>query len=235
MKSKFKDNVKAFNNDKKLKERFVKEALRHQKADRFMQGAWLQEKQGNERILKGCFYGCMTQTEDSTLSKAAEVMHLPLWVIHVSEKIFEGLKTEESLKFPAQLLKAIPEGMNSEKAYKEWHYRLLMDEKIGQINFTEKDSEQYKAVVQCAELFKMDVIDLDSASSAYSAVCSAADLADSAVYSACSAADSAADSAAYSAYSAVYSAYSAYSAVYSARSNHYSSLRDLLIEVVKIK
>lgn len=50
----------------------------------------------------------MTQTKDNTREEAIRVMGLPAWIVHVSEKIFEGLPEEEALKFPLQLLDAIP-------------------------------------------------------------------------------------------------------------------------------
>ena len=210
-----KDNVKAWDNDPKLKARFVKEAVNHQKADRFIQGAWLQGKETEkQRVFKGCWLGCMTQTEENTIEVASEIMHLPLWLLSVGEKIFEGLTKEESLKFPVQIMKAIPEGMDSEKAYKEWHYRLLMDPKNGQITFTEKGSEQYNAIKQCAELFKMEEISESAARSA-----------ESAAWSAASAAVSAAESAE--------SAESAAESAESARSAYYSWMKQLLIDIVK--
>ena len=109
-----KDNVKAFNNDKKLKDRFVKEAKEHQKADRFIQGSWIRSKDTCD-IFRGCFFGCMTQTKENTLETAAKEMCLPLWLVSVAEEIFEGMDSEKAVLFPLQLLKSIPVGMDSEK------------------------------------------------------------------------------------------------------------------------
>ena len=202
--------MKTFKN-KTTKARFVKEAKMHQEADRFIQGNWLNRQIGDYK--SGCFYGCMTQTKENTLSKACEVMHLPEWLVYVSEKIFEGLPKEEAIKFPLELLEAIPVGMDSDKAYKSFMYQLLMDKDKGQINFTKKGSAQYKAIKQCSDLFLMDEI---TASAALSAARSA---------------ESAARSAAWS---AGITAWSAASAAWSAESlNYYSWMKDLLIKIVK--
>lgn len=191
------------------KQELLKIAKDHRKADRFIQGQWLNGEVTG--AFSGCFFGCMTQSEDNTLEKAAEVFEWPLWLVHVAEKIFEGLPPEDAVEFPVQLIKASRAGKNHEQSYKDFFYKMLMDKKHGQITFVEKDSEQCKAIVQCAELFKMDVITRSAAESA-------------AGLAARSAAEPAARSAWYAAESAAWSA---------AESAHYQFLRDVLIESVK--
>ncbi len=223
------------------KRKWVKIAQQHQDMDMFIQGNWLGEK--TDKGFKGCFYGCMTQTEDNTLNEASKVMELPLWLVHVSEKIFEGLPKEQAIKFPVQMLEAINPKKDLEHSWKDFQYKLLMDKKRGQITFTEKDSKQYKAIIQCAKLFKMNVIDEDAAESARSAAKSAAwsaeSAAKSAAWSAAKSAESAAKSAAWSAAESAESAAksAAWSAAWSAKSaakdNHYEWMRDLLIKCVR--
>jgi len=232
--------------NKTTKKRFVTEAKKHRKADRFIQGTWLNGYVGD--YMSGCFFGCMTQTDNNTLNEASKVMHLPLWLVHVSEKIFEGLDEKQSIDFPVQLLQAVPVGMDSDKSWKAFMYRLLMDKEQGQITFTEKDSDQYKSVEQCANLFLMDDIDELAARSAASAAWSARSAASaasaawsarsaasaaSAAWSAASAAESAesAESAAESAASAASAARSAESAESAAKKTYYEWMRDVLIEV----
>ena len=216
--------------DKKKKAEVLKIAQDHARADRFVQGSWIESGSGNQNgIFRGCFFGCMTQTESNTLNTAASELEIPLWLVHVSEKIFEGLPKKEALKLPVQIIKAVPESSDLEQAWKDWQYKLLMDPEKGQITFTKEGSDQYKAIIQCAELFKMDVIDEKAA--------------ESAARSAESAARSAARSAAWSArlaWSAARSARLAWSAARSARlawsaarSAYYVWMRDTLLDILK--
>mgnify|MGYP003665878837 FL=1 len=195
---------------KAQKAKFLKIAEQHQTADRFIQGAWLQ----NEKIdweFRGCFYGCMTQTKEDTLEEAVRVMNLPAWIIHVSEKIFEWLPEEEAIKFPLQLLEAIPTWLDTYQLWKDWSYILLMDKEHGNIKYCWDNQECIDAVKQVAELFKTDFTE----SAAWSAAESATESARSATESARSATESA-RSAAWSA----------------AESAHYMWMRDTMIELL---
>ncbi len=163
----------------KRKNEIIKIAKAHRKADRFIQGLWLNGKVKGK--YSGCFFGCMTQRDGSeSLQQASEEFDMPLWLVHVAEKIFEGLPQKDAVEFPVQLLEAIPVKLDSDKSYKKFMYSMLMDKKKGQITFTKKGSEQYKAVKQCADLFLMDEIDESAAWSAESAARSAAWSAESA-------------------------------------------------------
>ncbi len=173
----------------------------------------------------------MTQYDGSeSLQQASEEFDMPLWLVHVAEKIFEGLPQDEAVEFPVQLLKAIPVRLNSDKAYKKFMYTMLMDKERGQITFTKKGSEQYKAIKQCADLFLMDDIAESAARSAAWSARSAAWSARSAAWSAAwSAAESAAESAAWSAAESA-----AWSAAWSAaKKTYYQFLRDTLIQSLK--
>ena len=226
------------------KQEIIKIAKEHRAADRFIQGQWLNGKVKGK--YSGCFMGCMTQEDSSdSLNQASEEFDIPLWLVHVAEKIFEGLPQEEAVEFPVQLLEAQPCRLNSDKAYKKFMYTMLMDKDMGQITFTKKGTDQYKAIKQCAALFLMDEIDesaaesaAESARSAESAVWSAAEsarsAAESAAWSAAESARSAAWSAAWSAAeSAVWSAESARSAESAVKLNYYSWMRDTLINSLK--
>jgi len=56
----------------------------------------------------GCFYGCNMQTSERALEKAIVSMKLPPWLVYLTEKIFEGLPSDEAKTFPVRLIKAIP-------------------------------------------------------------------------------------------------------------------------------
>ena len=97
-----KKDYKTWNKAQKAK--FIKIARQHQNADRFIQWAWLQDEKIDWEF-KWCFYGCMTQTNESTLEEAIRVMNLPAWIIHVSEKIFEWLPEKKLLNSHYNCLK----------------------------------------------------------------------------------------------------------------------------------
>ena len=200
----------------KQKHELVELAQMHQDADRFVQGNWLQEKSGD--YFKGCSFGCMTQSDENTLEKAAQQAGLPIWLISVAEKIFEGLPIKDAKLFVVKFYSSITPGKDHAESYSRFFYKLLMDKKHGQITFTKKGDDQYNAVIQCADLFK----DARAAESAWSA-------AESAAWSAArSAAESAAESAARSAARSA-----AWSAARSAESCHYIWMAKLLILCVK--
>ena len=94
-----------FNQETKTK--WISVMQQHQDADRIIQGDWL-DRDGNNEVHKGCFFGCAMQTSSDTLIKAIEVMNLPGWLVYLAEKIFEGLPRELASTFPVDLLSVIP-------------------------------------------------------------------------------------------------------------------------------
>ena len=247
--------MKTFTQEKKQEVLAI--AKENQEQDMFVQGHWLSDKKGD--LFRGCFFGCMTQTEENTLEEAHTQLKIPRWIIHVSEKIFEGLPAEEAILFPVQLIEAIQPNSDTYGAYKRWSYELLMDDEFGQICFSKGDDNAAEAIRKCAKLFICDGdINIEEAGSAglvaRSSVLSAAGSARSAARSAGLAAESAglaaelAGSAAELALSAAESAersseesaerssaLSARSAARSARSCHFKWMRDLLIKVLSEK
>jgi len=225
--------MKTFNGDKKLKAELVKELKHHQKLDAFIQGSWLTKENSDESNFKGCFYGCTMQSEDNPIQKFSDKYNIDLWFCHLTEKLFEGLPNREYQDFPLKSIQLLPIGLDLNKLKSKFHYALLMDEKMGQINYCGDNEKCRKAIIQCAELFKVnfDKIDESAAGSARSAAESAAESAAGSARSARSAesiawsarsarsAESAAESAAGSARSAESIAWSAAeSAAWSARS-----------------
>ena len=87
--------------NQETKDKWVKIMQAHQDADALMQGQWFNGE-------KGCFFGCAMQTDEEPLEKATKEMGLPIWLVYLAERIFEGLPADEALKFPVQLLEAAP-------------------------------------------------------------------------------------------------------------------------------
>ena len=202
-----------------LKQHWIDQMQAHQEADRLIQGEWLNtdaEFYEGEEFHRGCFFGCAMQTDSDALQEAIEHMQLPPWLVHLSEKIFEGLPKDDALAFPVQLLKAIPSDTDiSEVIHKIAVKRLepLIRESNG--------AESNEAIQQVIDYHKNTERTEEDRKAADSAATSIAD----------SAADSAARSAAYSADSAAYSA--AYSAVHLARSAVWQKERDNLLQALR--
>ena len=149
--------------DKKTKEKWLKIAREHQEADRFVQWKWIQENLATDWMHRGCFFGCMMQTEEDVLETASKEMKLPEWIVHLSEKIFEWLPIEEAVLRPVQLLEAIPTNKDTEKTRKRVMKRILLDEKYWAIAYSNGAANVISAIQQCADLYDMDVIDYESA------------------------------------------------------------------------
>lgn len=82
------------------------EILAHQEADRFIQGAWLKDKDKNG-VYRGCFFGCTMQTDLNPIKGFCEIYDVPLWIGYWSEKVFEGLSASEAVFWPLQLIDAL--------------------------------------------------------------------------------------------------------------------------------
>src|SRR5690554_5658546 len=86
----------------------------HAAADRLIQGLWLRDKDASG-IFRGCFFGCAAQSDKNPISKVCQDWGLPLWLGHLSEKVFEGLPEDKAKKWPVELLQALvdaPEDFN---------------------------------------------------------------------------------------------------------------------------
>ena len=148
------ERIKSFNNNPVLKKKCVDLAQFHQDADNFIQGNWLSGEQNGD-FEKGCGIGCMTQVGKSeALQVFSEKYHIDLWYVHLIEKIFEGLSDLESKTLIKDAFEVVPVGFDFDKCKSLFHFRVLMDDKKGQIGFCETD-EQRKAVTHCAKLFKV--------------------------------------------------------------------------------
>tara|TARA_R110002012_G_scaffold318308_1_gene536357 strand:+ start:13699 stop:14310 length:612 start_codon:yes stop_codon:yes gene_type:complete len=165
---------------KELKQHWVDVMQAHQDADRLIQGSWWSHQ-------KGCFFGCAMQTDDEPLKKAIAEMQLPAWLVHLSEKIFEGLPKENALLFPVQLLKAIP----TETDISEVEH-IIAVKRLEPLVIESNGDEVNNAIQQVIDYHKNTRRTEEERKAAYSVVRKAADLsADSVARSAHSAADSA--------------------------------------------
>ena len=159
--------MKTFYTEKELKESLLKYTKEHQEVEAYMRGSLLftEEKLAKNGSIKGCFYGCMTQSSEKTFEKASNQYGLPLWYVHVTERIYEGLPESEWLSFPYEAIEILPVGIDMNIIRSRFNYFLLKD----QLRFTKKESQQYKAIIQCMNLYTVSFnnIDRSAAESAF--------------------------------------------------------------------
>ena len=204
----------SFHNDKAIKNKYVNRILVHQQADRIIQGTGWENG-------KGCAVGCTLENYDH--SRYPIELGLPEWLARLEDRIFENLPKQNALLWPAEFLKAIPVGVDTEivrhmLAIKRMD-RLLkiqgeaLDRNKGDVKSAilqtinaivvikschESEINKNHCDIQSAWLAAWSAAD-SAWSAAWSAAESAARSAESAARSAWSAADSAARSAAWSA------------------------------------
>lgn len=162
--------MKTFYGKESLKKDLIQKVIEHQKADEFIRGNWLGSKTDTGNF-KGCFYGCMTQSETNTLAVASKEFGLPLWYVHVTEKIYEGLPDGQWLEFPLQAIEVLPIDLDMNSVRSAFNVKMLQD----QLRFCNGNIQVENAIKDCIELFKVPFNEIteSAARSAWSAARSA--------------------------------------------------------------
>ena len=205
--------MKSFKNDPSLKKLHVEQAKKHYKQDMLIAGTY---GETDTDVFRGCSVGCFAyeisgQTDDNPHKIVADDRGLPEWLIHLQDRIFEGLPLEDRKKWHVQLAEAIPVGIDLEPVrHKLAIMRMdkliaLQQRNIGASNIVQQTIDVLNIVRQCheAELSKDScdwaaaVVAADwSAWSAWSASAWSASAASAAASAWAWAAESAAESAA---------------------------------------
>jgi hypothetical protein len=204
----------AYNGDKKVKSKILKQLLAHAKADEIIKGKYWEGG-------KGCAVGCTIHSSDH--AEYEPRFGVPQMLARLEDRIFEGLPNAEAKQWPIKFMSAIAPGADLSRVGWKFQYWLLTAEKL---NPGINHPLVRDAVKKCADvlipLTKGQPVDGPAAWSAESAARSAARSAESAAESAAwsaRSAESAAESAAWSARSAESAAESAaWSAESAARS-----------------
>jgi hypothetical protein len=128
--------MKAYNNDAKLKERFIVELQKHYDADQIVQGTYGEENGS----WKGCALACSLrsldiidgkelQTEYSTHQEYETRLGIPATIAHLEDRIFEGLPVDKEKEWPLRFGKAIPVGADLSLVTPKFLVWLLKDVK----------------------------------------------------------------------------------------------------------
>jgi hypothetical protein len=137
----------AYNNDIKFRTRFLRELQWHRKQDAIVQGAYGELIRGRFR---GCAVGCGLHSLDRIDKKRkpadraydnheelSERLGIPLVLIHLQDRVFEGLPRELALDWPVRFASAIKTGADLTLVWPRFARWLLVDPEHGVIRFAE--------------------------------------------------------------------------------------------------
>lgn len=208
----------SFNNDPKIKAKYIERLKAHKLADEIVKGQYWENG-------KGCAVGCTIHS--SKHKNYEDKLGIPEWLARLEDTIFEGLENKLSKDFPLKFLKAVPLGVSKEEfealrhklAIKRQQRNLKIVEKFYKKNKTETIKQVIDAIKLVISYHKAPEeslrekaysaaysVDLESYSVADSAVDSAAYSVDLEAYSVAESAECSADVGACSSESAVYAA-----------------------------
>lgn len=206
----------AYNNDPKLKARFIEEITKHEKADAIVRRIY---GKGDGENWKGCAIGCSLKSMNTILGKDENTslhiryedeLGIPLILARLEDTFFEEMSIEKSKTWPRIFAEAIPVGADLSKVWPKLAKWMLADETDGVIRFANGRQDvidTIKGVTNVLDMFLEDEPDMkEIESAAYSVARLSA-----------SSAWSAAEAAAWSA----------------ARSAAYDRMADKLVELLK--
>ena len=218
------EEMKAFHNDKKVKEKYLARVIAHQNADNLIRGRGWQNG-------KGCAVGCTLEAYNHARYEAE--LGIPEWLARVEDSLFEGMSEAKSHTWPEKFLEAIPIGADLEPV-KVQFIVMLLKYTLKSMDAAKYDENKWPQVKRAIEQSKSAVKQMIAAQesgdnktieAAWSAAWSAAESAASAAWSAASAASAA--------WSAASAARSAASAARSAASAAYDYYADELLKMLK--
>ena len=94
---------KAYKNNESFKQQILMQNQKHVKLDHLIQGTgW------NTDTQKGCFIGCSINEYDH--EKASKILGMPEWLMHLCDKIHEGLDKKDTAKFFLEFFKSVKTG-----------------------------------------------------------------------------------------------------------------------------
>jgi hypothetical protein len=141
----------AFNNDQKLKDKYVARVKAHYDADEIVQGVYWQDG-------KGCAVGCTLEHDNSGVSihrRMEDELGIPRMIARLEDRIFEGLSNGEAKKFPLRFLEAITPGADLSLVVPKFLVWLLTDTEDGVIKFARPAGKG--AIQRVADLYQQKI------------------------------------------------------------------------------
>ena len=234
----------SYNNDPELKAIHVAQAKHHYEADMLLSGTY---GRMDDKEFHGCSIGCFAfeidprraMNQEGLHRLVAENRHLPLWLMYLQDRIFEGLPKGERGKWHMQLAEAVPVGVDLEPVRHLLNMRRMKRLVVLLNGRKGKHGEKVDVVIEGSIAAIEEVHNASEVASTggkpdWKAV---REKSWSARRAAAAAADAAADAAAYAAAAdaAAYAADAADAAAYTyaARTKSYQAERDDLLDILK--
>jgi len=119
----------AFHNDAKIKEKYIKRVKEHYDADEIIQGKYWENG-------KGCAVGCTmeigTYDSRSVHAEMEKALGIPISLVYLEDRLFEGLRNDEAKMFPLRFLEAIKQGSDLSLISAKFIYWLLTEKRKNQ-------------------------------------------------------------------------------------------------------
>jgi hypothetical protein len=140
----------AYNGDKKLKAKLIRQIRDHRKAERLVKGTYWQGN-GDGR---GCAVGCLTHDPSGGHAKYETLWGIPKELAYLEDALFEALPTKEAQEWPERFLKAIKPGADLSLVWPRFAFRMLNDDKHGMAFIAKDYPDALKIIKSATALFE---------------------------------------------------------------------------------
>lgn len=124
--------MRAFHNDRSIKEAYLRRLREHRAADELIHGKYWENG-------RGCAVGCTIQSSDHAAYE--NELGIPRGLAWLEDCIFENLPNAKSIEWPEAFLASIPVGADLSQISDQFMIWLLMDEEAGLIRFTSEQGQ----------------------------------------------------------------------------------------------
>ena len=127
----------AYHGDAALKASVLAQMAEHRKQDQIAQGFYW--RNGDGKPFRGCAVGCLTHDPEGGHHLYEANWGIPEVLAHLEDSLFESLPVDQAQLWPERFLDAIPVGAHLTNVWPRFAVWLMIDEKWGVANATDKD------------------------------------------------------------------------------------------------
>ena len=127
----------AYHGDAALKASVLAQMAEHRKQDQIAQGFYW--RNGDGKPFRGCAVGCLTHDPEGGHHLYEANWGIPEVLAHLEDSLFESLPVDQAQLWPERFLDAIPVGADLTNVWPRFAVWLMIDEKWGVANVTDKD------------------------------------------------------------------------------------------------
>ena len=139
--------MNSFHSDPKIKEKYLSRVRAHAAADEIIKGKYWVEG-------KGCAVGCTVHSSDHSAYESE--LGIPRILARLEDGIFEALRNELAMTWPARFLESVPVGADLSMIWPKFVIWMLTDSEFGVIRFAKKEKTK-ESILKVAELYKKKV------------------------------------------------------------------------------